>query len=90
VLEKAKGIVSDTAFKALNDSTLRVYLNEPFIAFTELLSMPYAYVVPKEAVQKYGKDFREHPVGTGPFQFQTLGRRQCFGISPKPKLLEER
>ncbi|HSI89799.1 MAG TPA: ABC transporter substrate-binding protein, partial [Adhaeribacter sp.] len=70
VLESAKGVVSDTAFKAVNDSTLRIYLKEPFIAFTEILSMPYAYVVPQEAVQKYGKDFREHPVGTGPFQFK--------------------
>ncbi|KAA9346215.1 ABC transporter substrate-binding protein [Adhaeribacter soli] len=69
VLEKAKGMVSDTAFKAVNDSTLIINLNEPFIAFTELLSMPYAFVVPQEAVQKYGKDFREHPVGTGPFKF---------------------
>jgi peptide/nickel transport system substrate-binding protein len=32
--------------------------------------MPYAFVVPEEAVKKYGKDFREHPVGTGPFQFK--------------------
>ena len=32
--------------------------------------MPYAYVVPHEAVEKYGKDFREHPVGTGPFRFK--------------------
>jgi peptide/nickel transport system substrate-binding protein len=32
--------------------------------------MPYAFVVPREAVEKYGKDFREHPVGTGPFQFK--------------------
>nr|WP_234462587.1 ABC transporter substrate-binding protein [Adhaeribacter terrigena] len=70
VLESAKGIVSDTAFKALNDSTLLVYLTEPFIAFTEILSMPYAFVVPQEAVQQYGKDFREHPVGTGPFRFK--------------------
>jgi ABC-type transport system substrate-binding protein len=70
VLEKAKGVVADTAFKALNDSTLLVYLNEPFIAFPEILSMPYAYVVPREAVQKFGKDFREHPVGTGPFQYK--------------------
>lgn len=70
VLEKSKGVVSDTAFKALNDSVFVINLQEPFIAFTEILSMPYAFVVPKEAVQKYGKDFREHPIGTGPFQFK--------------------
>ncbi|TGD78836.1 ABC transporter substrate-binding protein [Hymenobacter wooponensis] len=70
VLEDAKGEPSDTCFVAANDSTLRVYLKEPFIPFLGILTMPYAYVVPREAVQKYGKDFREHPVGTGPFIFK--------------------
>lgn len=70
VLTDAAGAISDTAFLAVNDSTFRVYLNEPFIAFLEILTMPYAYVVPQEAVQKYGKDFRANPVGTGPFQFK--------------------
>ncbi|WP_242510107.1 ABC transporter substrate-binding protein [Hymenobacter persicinus] len=70
VLENAAGEPVDTCFKALNDSTLRVYLKEPFIPFLGILAMPYAYVVPREAVEKYGKDFREHPVGTGPFRFK--------------------
>ena len=89
VLEKAKGIVSDTAFKALNDSTLLIYLNEPFIAFTEILSMPYAYVVPKEAVQKYGKDFREHPVGTGPFQFHLWDEGNALVFHKNPNYFKK-
>ncbi|MDB5271453.1 MAG: transporter substrate-binding protein [Hymenobacter sp.] len=70
VLEKPDGNISDTAFVAANDSTLRIHLKEPFIPFLGILTMPYAYVVPHEAVEKYGKDFREHPVGTGPFRFK--------------------
>ncbi|WP_259404622.1 ABC transporter substrate-binding protein [Hymenobacter sp. HSC-4F20] len=70
VLEKADGEPSDTCFVAVNDSTLRIHLKEPFIPFLGILTMPYAYVVPREAVQKYGKDFREHPVGSGPFRFK--------------------
>ncbi|WP_210518659.1 ABC transporter substrate-binding protein [Hymenobacter terricola] len=70
VLEKPDGSISDTAFVAANDSTLRIHLKEPFIPFLGILTMPYAYVVPYEAVEKYGKDFREHPVGTGPFRFK--------------------
>ena len=31
--------------------------------------MQYCSIVPKEVVEKYGKDFRRHPCGTGPFQF---------------------
>jgi peptide/nickel transport system substrate-binding protein len=70
VLEDSKGNISDTCFVAANDSTLRIHLKAPFIPFLSLLTMPYTYVVPHEAVQKYGKDFREHPVGTGPFYFK--------------------
>jgi len=70
VLEDNKGNISDTCFVAANDSTLRIHLKEPFIPFLSILTMPYAFVVPHEAVEKYGKDFREHPVGTGPFQFK--------------------
>jgi ABC-type transport system substrate-binding protein len=70
VLEDAKGEPSDTCFVAVNDSTLRIHLQQPFIPFLGILTMPYTFVVPREAVQKYGKDFREHPVGTGPFQFK--------------------
>ena len=70
VLEKPDGSPSDTCFVAVNDSTLRIHLKAPFIPFLGILTMPYTYVVPREAVQHYGKDFREHPVGTGPFQFR--------------------
>jgi peptide/nickel transport system substrate-binding protein len=70
VLEDKQGNISDTCFVAANDSTLRIHLKEPFIPFLSILTMPYAFVVPHEAVEKYGKDFREHPVGTGPFRFK--------------------
>jgi len=70
VLENKDGEISDTCFVAVNDSTLRIHLKEPFIPFLGILTMPYAFVVPREAVENYGKDFREHPVGTGPFQFR--------------------
>jgi peptide/nickel transport system substrate-binding protein len=31
--------------------------------------MQYCSIVPREAIEKYGNDFRRHAVGTGPFQF---------------------
>lgn len=53
--------------KALNDSIFEIYLTESFPAFISILSMKYCSVVPHEAVEFYGKDFRRNPVGTGPF-----------------------
>jgi peptide/nickel transport system substrate-binding protein len=58
------------SFKALNDSTFQIQLLKPFPAFINLLSAQYCSVVPKEIVEHYGKDFRNHPVGTGPFKFK--------------------
>ena len=58
------------AFKALNDSTFQITLSEEFPPFLGILAMKYCSVVPQEVVEKYGKDFRTHPVGTGPFKFQ--------------------
>lgn len=52
---------------AVNDTTLELNLEKPFPPFLGLLSMPYAYVVPQEAVEYFGIDFRTNPVGTGPF-----------------------
>lgn len=61
---------SGYAFHAIDDSTLQIRLAKPFPPFLGILSMTYASVVPKEAVDYYGDDFRSHPVGTGPFKFQ--------------------
>ncbi len=55
---------------APNDSTFVVRLKEPFAPFISLLGMVYCSVVPHEVVEHYGKDFRSHPCGTGPFRFQ--------------------
>jgi len=55
---------------ALNDSTLSIELKQPFPPFLGILSMKYCSVIPHEAVEYYGSDFRKHPVGTGPFKLQ--------------------
>lgn len=65
-------------FKALNDSVLEIQLSRPFPPFLTLLSMPYAKVVPKEAIDAYGRNFRSHPVGTGPFRFKSWKEGQSL------------
>jgi len=59
-----------SSFIASNDSTFQVKLVKPFPAFMNLLTAQYCSIVPKEVVEHYGKDFRNHPVGTGPFKFK--------------------
>lgn len=70
IFSKVRHDDSGYDFHALNDSTFQIVLSDPFPPFLGILSMTYASVVPREAVEHYGNDFRRHPVGTGPFRFQ--------------------
>lgn len=63
-------IDSTLPFEAPNDTTFIVHLQKPFPAFPSLMSVQYCSVVPKEVCDFYGKEFRNHPVGTGPFKFK--------------------
>jgi peptide/nickel transport system substrate-binding protein len=66
------------AFTAPNDSTFVLRLLRPFNPILGLLSMQYCSAVPHEAVEKYGKDFRSHPVGTGPFSWKSWEENQTL------------
>ena len=61
-------LANTESYHATNDSTFEVQLKNPFPPFLGLLSMQYCSVVPKEIVEN--TNFREHPIGTGPFHFQ--------------------
>lgn len=55
-------------FEAVNDTTFSIHLKIPFHPMLGMLTLQYCSVVPQEIVSHYGKDFRAHPVGTGPFK----------------------
>ncbi len=57
-------------FVVVNDSTMQINLQQPFTPLLNIISMHYASIVPKEVVEKWGKDFRSHPCGTGPYTFE--------------------
>lgn len=56
-------------FIALNDSIFIIKLKEAFPPFLGILTSQYCSVIAEEIINNYGKDFRKHPVGTGPFKF---------------------
>ena len=58
------------SFDAPDDTTFVIRLKSPFAPFLSQLGMVYCSVVPHEVVEHYSKDFRNHPCGTGPFQYQ--------------------
>jgi len=65
--ERAPTISGVSGFRVLDERTIQIELTHPFAPFLYLLAMSYTWVVPREAVERYGDDFGRHPVGTGPF-----------------------
>lgn len=81
--------VQEKGIKALDDTTLQIKLKNPFPAFLGLLSMQYCSVIPKEAVDYYNQDFRNHPVGTGPFQFKFWKEGEKLILVKNPNYFEK-
>ena len=54
--------------RARDRHTLEIRLTRPYPQLADTLAQGYAAVVPREAVEYYGKEFAVHPVGSGPFR----------------------
>lgn len=76
-------------FNVINDSTFQLNLIKPFQPILGILSMQYCSVIPKEAVDKYGKDFRSHPCGTGPFQLLAWDEGQTMILIKNKQYFEK-
>ncbi len=80
---------SANGFTVINDSTFQLLLARPFNPVLGLLSMQYCSVVPKEVVEKYGKDFRNHPCGTGPFKMIAWEEGQAMVMVKNDRYFEK-
>jgi len=81
----------DTAepFKAIDDTTFQLKLLKPFHPILGVMSMQYCSVIPREVVEKYGKDFRRHPCGTGPFEMVAWEEGQALVLKKNPRYFEK-
>ncbi len=82
-------VATENPFTALDDSTFMLRLVRPFNPILGLLSMQYCSVVPQEVVKKYGKDFRSHPCGTGPFRFKAWEEGQAMILAKNERYFEK-
>ncbi len=80
---------SSNGFTAIDDSTFRLKLVKPFNPVLGILTMQYCSIVPYEAVNKYGKDFRRHPCGTGPFRFVAWEEGQALILEKNKNYFEK-
>ncbi|WP_437824121.1 ABC transporter substrate-binding protein [Tenacibaculum mesophilum] len=77
------------SFNAENDSTFTINLKQPFPPFLGLLAMKYCSVVPKEAVDYFGNEFRANPIGTGPFHFKLWVENTKLVLRKNPLYFEK-
>lgn len=78
---KAKTV---TGINAPDKYTVKYTLIKPNAAFLHTMALNFSFVVPKEAITKYGKDFGHHPIGTGEFHLKewVLGQRLILAKNP--------
>lgn len=80
----------DKPFEAVNDTTFVIHLKVPFKPLLGLLTLQYCSVVPKEVVDKYGKDFRKHPIGTGPFKLKVWDENNYLILAKNERYFEKK
>lgn len=70
--------------KALDDHTLQIQLTAPYPQLVYTLAAGFSALVPKEAVEFYGREFSVKPVGSGPFKLTSFNSALAtFDRNPK-------
>jgi len=59
-----------TEVEVVDDYTIKLITNEPFAPLLSNLARYEMFILNKEAVEKYGENYADNPVGTGPFMFE--------------------
>ena len=75
--------------RAIDKYTLEFKLAKPFPQFLYALAMGFTSVVSKEVVEKYGKEFINHPVGTGPYILPKFDQGKRITYTKNPTFREK-
>lgn len=70
--------------RATGPRELEIRLKEPYPQLAWVLAMPYAFAVPREAVEFYGDRFVNHPVGTGPYVLASARQNHRYEYRVNP------
>jgi ABC-type transport system substrate-binding protein len=58
-------------YKVVDDYTIALTLEKPDVSFLYAMALPFTSVLPKEWVDKVGKQINRQPLGTGPFVIES-------------------
>lgn len=74
--------------KILDKYTIQFHLVQPYPQFLNALAMPNMTIPAREGVEKYGKEFINHAVGTGPFILESFKPSEAVTYRKNPKYWE--
>jgi peptide/nickel transport system substrate-binding protein/oligopeptide transport system substrate-binding protein len=75
--------------KAVDNSTVQFTLNQADVTFLNKIALNFAFIVPKEEVEKAGENFGHVPVGTGPFKLKEWQAGQFLLFERNPDYFYE-
>ena len=70
--------------EAVDDTTVKFTLNEPYAPFLSNLAYPTGLIVSPAAVRDHGGDFGRNPSGTGPFTFVEWRSNEAVVVEANP------
>ncbi len=83
------GEYSGLNFKAIDKYTVEITMNNPIsetLFMAKVANYAGGFIVPKKAIESQGLDwFKTHPVGTGPFMFESYEPQQKTVLTRNPK-----
>jgi len=73
-------ISSIDSIKIIDDHSLQIHLKEPYAPFLSVLTDRTGMMLSPTAVKKEGKNFANHPVGTGPYKFVSRIKQESITV----------
>jgi peptide/nickel transport system substrate-binding protein len=89
-----KAISAIESVTVVDPYTVQIKTTDPYpVLPAMMIEERFGYIISKKAAEKLGKDLQYHPVGTGPFMFDSYKPRESFTLKAnqdywdgKPKL----
>lgn len=75
--------------KAVDPTTVQFTLTSPDVTFLNKMALNFAFIVPKEEVEKAGENFGHAPVGTGPYTLKEWKSGESLTFERNPNYFYE-
>jgi peptide/nickel transport system substrate-binding protein len=73
-----------SGIKVIDDYTIQIDLNYPFVGFLNVAAHNATLIYPKEAVDTYGDEIRINAIGTGPFRVKMIKESETVILERNP------